>query len=256
MARRSMVIKAVEAVPLEGAVLKPFHFSDMMGEVKQALINARAESARILAQARAQEELIRQTAWDQGFEAGFAEGMVKGQEQGRAEAFEAAKKEFAAGQKSLVSSCEQIIAQINDKGIAWEAAARQDLVDLAMAIARRVVRHVSDRDGQVVLANIEEAVRLAGKRSEVTILVHPGDAEAARVFAGSLADQRSGCRQVQVIESAEISPGGCRIDWGSGAVDAGIETQLDRIAAELGVRESEQQGKSVSDMPMQQEQGT
>jgi flagellar assembly protein FliH len=237
MARRSMVIKAVEAVPLEGAVLKPFHFTDMMGEVNQALISARAESARILAQAKAQEDLIRQAASDQGFQAGFAEGMAKGQEQGRAEAFEAATKEFAASQKSLISSCEQIIAQINDKRVAWEAAARQDLVDLAMAIARRVVRHVSDHDRQVVLANMEEAVRLAGKRSEVTIMVNPGDAEAARVFARSLADRRAECREVQVIESTEASPGGCRIDWGSGAVDAGIETQLDRIAAELGVRE-------------------
>jgi len=246
MARRSMVIKAVEALPLEGATLKPFHFSDMLGEVKQAIIDARAQSARIVAQAKAQEDLIRRAAWDQGYQAGFAEGMAKGREQGRAEAFEAARKEFAATQSSLIASCEQMIAQINDRRIAWEAAARQDLVDLAMAIARRVVRHVSDRDRQVVLANIEEAVRLAGKRSEVTIMVNPGDAEGARVFARSLADRRAECRQVQVIESSEVSPGGCRIDWGSGAVDAAIETQLDRIAAELGVRESEQSDKTAA----------
>lgn len=239
MARRSTVIKAVEALPLEGAALRPFHFSDMMGEVKEALVRAQAEAARMLAQARQQQEAIRQAACDRGYEAGLVKGRADGREQGRAEAFAEAAKEFAASQESLISSCRQIISQVNDARAAWEAAARQDLVDLAMAIARRVVRNVTERDRQVVLANIEEAVRLAGKRSELTIAVHPVDAEAARVFARTLADQFAESRHLRVVESPEVSPGGCRVEWGSGAVDADIQTQLDRIAAELGVREAQ-----------------
>ena len=124
-----------------------------------------------------------------------------------------------------------------EAGAAWEAAARQDLVDLAMAIARRVVRHVSESDRQVVVGNLDEAIRLAGERSDVTIKVNPADAEAARVFAESLADRQASCKLVKVVESPDISPGGCWIQWGSGAVDARIETQLDRIAAGLGSRE-------------------
>lgn len=247
MVRRSMVIKAEEVLPLEGAVLKPFHFSDMMGEVKEALISAQAEAARIVRQAKAQEETVHQAAWDLGFRSGFGKGMAEGAEQGRAEAFAAAMKEFEASQRSLVASCEQMIAQIESRRAAWEAAARQDLVDLAMAIARRVVRHVTERERRVVLANLEEAVRLAGKRSEVTVIVNPADAEAARVFARSMTEQQAACEHVQVIESAEISPGGCRVQWGSGAVDARIETQLDRIAAELGVREVQQEDAADAD---------
>jgi flagellar assembly protein FliH len=245
MARRSMVIKAAETLPLEGAVLKPFHFSDMMGEVKQALIGAQAEAARIVRQAKAQEDAVRQAAWDLGHRAGLEKGMAEGAEQGRAEAFAAAKKEFAASQKSLVASCEQMIAEIENRRAAWEAAARQDLVDLAMAIARRVVRHVTEGDRQVVQANLEEAIRLAGERSEVTIMINPVDAEAARVFARSLADQRAACKHLEVVESSDVSPGGCRVQWGSGAVDARIKTQLERIAAELGVRETEQRNPAA-----------
>jgi flagellar assembly protein FliH len=238
MARRSTVIKAAEVLPLEGAVLKPFHFSDMMGEVKQALIGAQDEAGRIVREARAQENAVRQAAKEQGHKAGFAAGVAEGREKGRAEAFEAAKKEFAATQKNLISSCEKTIADINDRRAEWEAAARQDLVDLAMAIARRVVRHVSERDRQVVVANLEEAVLLAGERSEVSLMINPVDAESARVFAASLAEKRAACKNVQVVESAGISAGGCRVQWGSGAIDARIETQLDRIAAELSVRET------------------
>jgi flagellar biosynthesis/type III secretory pathway protein FliH len=38
---------------------------------------------------------------------------------------------------------------------------------------------------------------------------------------------------VQLIEDASLSPGGCRVFSESGAVDADLETQLDRICVEL-----------------------
>ncbi|MGQ9649223.1 MAG: FliH/SctL family protein [Phycisphaerae bacterium] len=236
MTRRSTVIKAAEALPLEGAVLKPFHLSDMMGEVKAALIQAQADAARIVRQAKAQEEAIRRAGYEAGYQAGFAKGLEEGREKGHAEAFAQAKAEFAATHKSLLSSCEKIIADIEERRAAWQAAARQDLVDLAMAIARRIVRHVSESDRRVVIQNLDEAIRLAGERSDVTIKINPADAQAARVFAESLADRQASCTLVKVVEASEISPGGCWVQWGSGAVDARIETQLDRIAAELGVR--------------------
>ncbi|MDM8004988.1 MAG: FliH/SctL family protein [Phycisphaerae bacterium] len=245
MVRRSMVIKAAEALPLKGAALKPFHLSDMMGEVKEAVIQAQADAARIVRQAKTQEEAIRRAGYEAGYQAGFAKGMEEGRTKGHAEAFAEAEKEFAETHKNLVSSCERIIAEIEERRAAWEAAARQDLVDLAMAIARRVVRHVSESDRQVVVENLEEAIRLAGERSDVTIKVNPADAEAARVFAESLADRQASCKLVKVVESPDLSPGGCWIQWGSGAVDARIETQLDRIAAGLGSREMPAADKPV-----------
>lgn len=236
MARRSTVIKAAEALPFQGAVLKPFHLSDMMGEVKAALIQAQADAARIVRQAKAQEDAIRRAGYEAGYQAGFAKGLEEGREKGHAQAFAEAKAQFAATHKSLLSSCEKIIADIEERRAAWQAAARQDLVDLAMAVARRIVRHVSESDRRVVVENLQEAIRLAGERSDVTIKINPADAQAVRVFAESLADRQASCKLVKIVEAPEISPGGCWVQWGSGAVDARIETQLDRIAAELGVR--------------------
>jgi flagellar assembly protein FliH len=239
MDRKSTVIKAAVACPMEGVVLKPFQFGDMLGEVQEALEAARAEAASLVKRARAEEDRVRRAAWEKGYGAGKLQGYQEGSKQGRAEAFENAKQEFAASQKSLVESCRQTISLINDGRAAWEASARQDLVDLAMAIARRVAHHVSERDRRVVQTNLEQAVRLAGARSEVTIMVHPADAESAGVFAKSLMDMREQWQHVQFVEDAGVSPGGCRIQWNTGAVDARIDTQLDRIAAELGVQEKQ-----------------
>ena len=178
--RKSTVIKADVARPMEGVALKPFDFVDMMGEVREAMERARVEAARIVQQARDEEQAIREKAREEGYQAGRAEGEQAGREAGRAEAREAARAEFAERQKSLIESCQDAIASINADRSAWQASARNDLVDLAMAIARRVVHCVGQRERQAVLANLDEAVRLAGERSDVTIMVSPADEETAR----------------------------------------------------------------------------
>jgi flagellar assembly protein FliH len=100
-------------------------------------------------------------------------------------------------------------------------------------VARRVVRHVTERDREAVLANLEEAVRITGARSDVTVAVHPIDAETARIFARSLMKMSEEWKHVRIAEEPEVSPGGCRVQWNGGALDASIETQLERIEAAL-----------------------
>ena len=233
MGRGPAVIKAGMAEVLEERGLERFNLADMMDEAREVAVTARAEAARTVEAARAEADAIRQAARDEGYRAGREQGICDGREAGRAEALEEASRTFAEQQRSLIESCRQTIASINEGRVAWAASARQDLIDLAVAIARRVARHVGQRDREVVLANIGEAIELAGARSEVTIMVNPADADAARQFAGSLVEMREQWEHIRVVEDAEVSPGGCRIQWGSGAVDASLETQLDRIEAEL-----------------------
>ncbi len=233
MGRRSAVIKDVTTGAVEGQGFRRFEVADLMAEAQKVVAAARAEAAGILDRARSQAEAIRQSAGEEGRRVGIQEGTRQGREAGRTEAFEAARREFAEQQKSLIESCQQTITDINANRAAWETSARQDLIDLAMAIARRVARCVGQRDREVVRANLEEAIQLAGARSDVTIMVSPADAEAARQFARSLVDMREQWGHIRVVEDPEVSPGGCRIQWGTGAVDARLETQLDRIETEL-----------------------
>lgn len=230
---RSTVIKAASVPGSEPLRLSAFRLDDVMREAEQKIAAARETGAAMIREAQAQVEAIRASARQEGLRQGHAEGLVQGREQGRHEAFEAASKEFAAQQAGLMSACRQIIDAIEKDRAHWAASARQDLVELAMTIARRVVKHVGEREREVVLANLEEAVRLTGVRSDVTIAVNPADAEAARLFAKSLLDAQEQWQHTRVIEEPEVSPGGCRVQWGSGAVDATLETQLERIASEL-----------------------
>lgn len=237
MARASSVIKASAAAGLTQARLQSFRLNDIMEEARHCVADAHAQADAMIAEARRRADSLREeartTACEQGYRDGYEKGLAEGREAGRREAFEAASREFAEQQAGLVETCRRIISAVNEDRRAWREAARQDLVDLAMAIARRVAHHDGAEHRETVLRNLEEAVRIVGARSEVTIAVSPADVEAARAFARSLLDMKEQWRDIRVLTEPEISPGGCRVHWGSGSIDATLETQLDRITAEL-----------------------
>lgn len=246
MVSKSRIIKANSPGVLPRGKLHTFHVNDVLAEARQTMLSAHEEAARIIEQARQEAEAIREAARQEGYQAGLAQGtaqgIAQGTERGRQEALAEATQEFQAQQASLVESCRKLIAEIEAHRAEWVATARQDLIELAMAIARRIVRHVGERDREVVLANLEEAIRLAGRRTDVTIAINPADAAAAKVFAKSLSDLHEGWEHVTIVQEPEISPGGCRVQWGSGAIDATLETQLERIEMALRSAASADEG--------------
>ncbi|GMU23638.1 MAG: hypothetical protein AMXMBFR13_37160 [Phycisphaerae bacterium] len=231
--RKTTVIKADAPTAAQTLRLQAFHIDDVMCDAHERVAAAQRQAQTLLQQARTQAQEIRRAAREEGLREGREEGYRQGEQAGRTEALAAVRCEFAERQASVVSAFRQVVGEIDGHRADWLAAAHQDLVDLAMAIARRVAHHVGQRDREVVLANLEEAVRLTGARSEVTIAVHPLDAEATRLFGQSLIDLREEWQNVRVVEEPEVSPGGARVHFGSGSVDASLDTQLDRIEAEL-----------------------
>jgi flagellar assembly protein FliH len=234
--KRTAVIKAA-TLATEERRFRPLRTAEEMRQAHEIVESARARASALIEEARAEAQTIRRTAAEEGAQQTFEEARRQGLESGRIEALEAARAEFAQRQASLIAACRRLVESLESQQAAWQAAARQDLVDLALAVAERIVKHAGERERAVVLANLEEAARLVGARSDVIIAVSPADAEAARSFADSLLDAHEAWRHVRIVEEPDVSPGGCRVQWGTGAVDATLETQLDRISAELRAME-------------------
>ena len=226
-------MKAGSVQRVETGTLRAFRIDDVTREAREVIAAAHVRAEEQLKEAEARAAELRKAAEEAGRKAGYEAGLKAGRDAGRREAYEAAAKEFAQSQQKLTSAVQEIIGRVEADRAAWAAGARQDLIDLAMAIARRVAHHVGEHEREVVLTNLEEAVRLTGARSEVTIAVNPADAETARLFAKSLLDLKEQWQHVRVVEEPEVAAGGCRVQWGSGAVDATLDTQLDRIEAAL-----------------------
>jgi flagellar assembly protein FliH len=105
----------------------------------------------------------------------------------------------------------------------------EQMVRLALAIARRIVhREVSlDRDLLVAMARV--ALDRLGDSTRVSVHLNPQDYEET---AAACEAQWMGTH-VTVTPDARVARGGCRIESAFGAIEAGADQQIDELAQAL-----------------------
>ena len=119
--------------------------------------------------------------------------------------------------------------------------AEQDLVKLALALARKIVGHHLEVDPSSLTEMISRTLRLARGRRHIELRVNEHD------FI-SLRDKRerfalaAGNPALFFVADSTVPPGGCRIETEAGFIDADIDTQLNTLALALGVELSAEPG--------------
>src|SRR5204862_640649 len=101
------------------------------------------------------------------------------------------------------------------------------------AIARRVTKRQGLIDGEVITANLADAMRLVVHAADVQIAIHPAQRNALEASLPHLRTEWPGLKHVNLIDDPTLAPGGCRIFARGGQVDADLDTQLDRVIADL-----------------------
>jgi len=234
------VLKAEQAA---AGVHRPrvLNLYDIAAQADRIVAEARAEADRILAEARQQAEQVRREAIEQG----RREGYEQGAKEGRTAACEQARQEFAAQQASLIQALQSAIDQFEQQKRRLLSAAHHDLIELAVAIAARIVKRIGQLDREVVVENLREVIDRVGARNDLVVKISPQDEQAARRFFEQLVKTHEQCRHVRIVADETVSPGGCVVCTSQGRIDATIETQLDRLAEELlGSRQPEPPARS------------
>ena len=214
-----------------GAVV--LDLGDLKRAADQIIANARSEANDILTDARttAQKLIDRAHAvgTDEGYEAGERKGRREGQKAGAEEAREAHAAELNALTDRWASGLET-----------WErdrermlAAAREDVLRLALAIARKVTVRIPRIDPTVVRDQLEETLELATRGSVVAIRINPEDRPMIEVALPQLVSQFSASEHCALIDAPDVERGGVRVMTAHGEIDATLETQLDRIVEAL-----------------------
>lgn len=207
--------------------------SDLEHEGARIVQHAKQEAARLLAEGRAgaerETQRIREQARQAGHKDGLEAGLAQGRQQGHAEALGA-----AAGQlKDLTARWSKTLDLLQQHMPEHVADAREDLVRLALAIARRVTHAEVLRNREVAKGVVEETLRTAGAQRRVVLMVNPAEADVLAEYLPELLAKMRAVEEVELTAHAAISPGGCELRFGAGQIDARIETQLNRIAEEL-----------------------
>lgn len=112
----------------------------------------------------------------------------------------------------------------------WEASA----VDLALAIAARLVRSELSRRPEISLDWIRQSLELVAGSGEIAIHLNPTDAQTLEPRVSELAAAFHPLATTRVVADASVTLGGCRILTEFGSVDGQLEAQLERIKQELG----------------------
>lgn len=158
----------------------------------------------------------------------FQRGLEQGRQEGRAAGLAAAREQSARRGEQL----DQVLQALRARFAELEADGADALLDLALAVARQVLRREIPVARDAVLPALREAVALViDQHAHPRVHLHPEDYELLR---GELeADgMLKGCR---FIADASVTRGGCRVETAQLDVDATVQTRWRRVVAALGV---------------------
>lgn len=107
------------------------------------------------------------------------------------------------------------------------AESEQDLVELSLQIARKIIRQELTTSPEIIQTLTRVALAQLNSRTVARVRLHPEDARYLRQWSAS---ERG---SIEIIEDGAIERGGCVVQSERGTMDARIETQLTVIRDQL-----------------------
>jgi flagellar assembly protein FliH len=169
-----------------------------------------------------QLEEIQKQAREEGFQRGLREGR------------EAGAREFLEHIRHL----DQLVQALDKPFTQLDEAVEEQLAQLAMLVAKQLVRRELKTEPDQVIGVVREALAvLPLSARDVRLALHPEDAAMVRE-ALSL---EAGAHAITLVDDPVQSRGGCRVIAEASQVDATVESRLNAVIANVlgGLRSSD-----------------
>jgi flagellar assembly protein FliH len=148
----------------------------------------------------------------------FEQGLAEGREAGRAEV------------KAQVDRLAGMFYDLAKPFDALDSEVERELLTLAMALARQIVRRELKSDPTQIIGIIREAIAaLPVATRDVRVHLHPEDATVVKQHLAPTENERAWT----IIEDPVMARGGCQITTATSRIDARLETRLGSILSEL-----------------------
>jgi flagellar assembly protein FliH len=191
------------------------------GDERPATVARRAaeEAAAVRMPTDGELAAIREAARAEGHAQGRAAGHAEGLAQGRQE---------AAGDLQRLRGIADSFGQGGGRG---EGNIPNDVLDLALHLARGMVRTAFEVKPDLIIPIVREAVGyLPVLQQPAILMLNPQDAPLVRAGMGEELE-KAGWR---VAEDAQVGRGGCKVDTASNQIDAQAATRWQRLSHALG----------------------
>lgn len=173
----------------------------------------------------------------QGLEEGKTQGLAQGLEEGKNQGLAEGKDE----QEQHSALWQQLIQTLYAPVATVEHELQQELVLLAVSLAKAVIRSEIKTNSDIIFAALAEGLKaLPIQESQYQIHLHPQDIE---LIKGHFCEQDIEKHKWQLVEAPNLARGGCDIVTQSNAVDVSIERRmrdvLDTFLLEQGLAQIE-----------------
>ncbi len=149
-------------------------------------------------------------------------------EAARAEGLAAERDEALAVVAPALTAFEQATAAARERAEATAERLEGEAVDLAFAVAQKIVGAKVAADPSLVLDAIRGALRGIVERERVTLLVSPDDLELVRAASEELRISLGGIEHCEIQAERRVARGGAVVRYADGQIDARVQTKLER----------------------------
>jgi len=146
----------------------------------------------------------------------------------RAEGFAAGREEALAALAPAAATLDAAIVQARARVDATAEQLEGDAVDLAFAVAEKILGASVAAAPSAVLEAVRGALRGIVERERVTLLVNPDDLELVRASERELRATLGGIEHCEVQAERRVGRGGVIVRYAEGQVDGRLETKLER----------------------------
>lgn len=213
----------------------PVHYAQLQAEL--ILNKAREEAKELLVRAREQamqeQEEIRAGARDEGYRDGYAQGTAK------------AMSDAVRDREATAARLEKEVKDFLEKAsLAREEMilqSRDELVELCLAVAEKVVRVSLKSSSEVVVRMIQTATERMKRQEWVHIYISGCDVRQLSKISPALTTTLGALSQhIKIIPMGDGEDGTCIVETPEEIVDASISTQMsnvrDVIRDQIGVQ--------------------
>ena len=148
----------------------------------------------------------------------YEQGFAKGEQDGRL----AARQQTAP----LLTALETTLAELDGVRQKIRRHLEQEVVELALHVARKVVRHELTVSKDTIVCVVQEAMTQLDDPGKISIRLNPDDLKKIRAAGETLSSVMDHLDTIHFEEDTGIDCGGCYIQTEYGEIDARIEEQL------------------------------
>lgn len=173
-------------------------------------------------------ERMQQQAGDEAAERGWKEGYEKGLRLGKSQGYEQGYEKGQDEIRGRINELIGLLGTLNEPLRHLDEQVEQELVLLAMAATKQLVRRELKTDPGQVVAVVREAMQILPVASRnIHLYLHPEDAELVR----SVLTVDDMTPNWGLSEDPLLTRGGCRIETDTSRIDATVEKRLAAVIA-------------------------